>query len=64
MRWPLLPLGMMIDGDRIPEVAPEHEEHSRQLRRISEFNNRRKEKYEREVVMRNLHRAASRMGAR
>jgi hypothetical protein len=23
LRWPLLPLGMMTDGDLIPEVAPE-----------------------------------------
>jgi len=43
LRWPLLPLGMMTDGDLIPEVAPEQgvppeeEEHSRQVRRIDEF---------------------------
>jgi hypothetical protein len=45
LRWPLLPLGMMTDGDLIPEVAPEqapeHEEHSRQRRRIDEFVSRR-----------------------
>jgi len=47
LRWPLLPLGMMTDGDLIPEVAPEHgvppehEENSRQLRRIHEFIDRR-----------------------
>jgi hypothetical protein len=43
LRWPLLPLGMMTDGDLVPEVAPESgvspkdKEESRQLRRISEF---------------------------
>jgi hypothetical protein len=47
LRWPLLPLGMMTDGDLIPDVAseqgvpPEDEEDSRQLRRIDEFINRR-----------------------
>jgi hypothetical protein len=47
LRWPLLPSGMMTDGDLIPEVPPEHgvppehEEHSRQLRRIDEFISRR-----------------------
>jgi hypothetical protein len=47
LQWPLLPLGMMTDGDLIPEVPPEHgvppehEEHSRQLRRIDDFINRR-----------------------
>jgi hypothetical protein len=47
LRWPLLPLGMMTDGDPLPEVAPESgvspadEEHSRQNRRRSEFIARR-----------------------
>ena len=47
LRWPLLPLGMMTDGDLIPDVAPEsgvspaEEEASRQKRRISEFIERR-----------------------
>jgi hypothetical protein len=47
LRWPLLPLGMMTDGDLIPEVAPEHgvppehEENFRQLHRIDEFISRR-----------------------
>lgn len=43
LRWPLLPLGIMTDGDLLPDVDPESgvspadEEQSRQLRRISEF---------------------------
>jgi hypothetical protein len=46
LRWPLLPLGMMTDGDLVPEVAPEDgvspkdEERSRQDRRISELIDR------------------------
>jgi hypothetical protein len=47
LRWPLLPLGMMTDGDPIPDalengVAPEHDERSRQLRRIHNFIDRRR----------------------
>jgi len=47
MRWPLLPLGMMTDGDPLPEVAvedgvpPEEEEVYRQHRRTHDFNARR-----------------------
>jgi len=47
MRWPLLPLGMMTDGDPLPEVAvedgvpPEEEEVYRQHRRMHDFNARR-----------------------
>jgi hypothetical protein len=46
LRWPLLPLGMMTDGNLVPEVAPEDgvspqdEEQSRQDRRISELIDR------------------------
>jgi hypothetical protein len=46
LRWPLLPLGRMTDGDLVPEVAPEEgvspkdEERSRQHRRISELIDR------------------------
>jgi hypothetical protein len=46
LRWPLLPLGMMTDGDLVPDVAPEDvvspkdEERFRQDRRISDLIHR------------------------
>jgi hypothetical protein len=47
LRWPLLPLGMMTDGNLLPEVAleegasPADEEAYRQHRRIDAFLARR-----------------------
>lgn len=37
LRWPLLPLGMMTDGDLLPEAAPDEEEDARQRRWLREY---------------------------
>jgi hypothetical protein len=47
LRWPLLPLGMMTDGDPISEslqngVSPDHDEASRQRRRIKSLTDRQR----------------------
>ena len=51
VRWPRLPLGMMTDGNLLPEVAleegvsPVDEERYRQHRRIRESIDRRNQAY-------------------
>ena len=56
VRWPRLPLGMMTDGNLLPEVAleegvsPVDEERYRQHRRIREFIDRQNQAYESQLV--------------